>query len=86
MCHLEGGVASAIEPEEETGEEVVGEGDGVDGGVFEGVVDEGVLLEEGVGEGGDFSLLDLAVPLLEDVDEEVELIVGGEERMAVELS
>jgi hypothetical protein len=83
--HLEGGVAGTIEPEEEAGEEVVGEGEGVDGGVLEGVVDEGVLLEEGVREGGDLVLLDLPVPLLQDVDEEVKLVVRGEQRVSVEL-
>lgn len=75
MGHLEGGIACSIEPEVKIVEEVVCDWYGVDGGVFEGVVDEGVLLEECVGEGGDFALLDLAVPFLQDIDEEVELVV-----------
>ena len=86
MGHLESGVTCSIEPEEEVVEEVVCDWYDMDGGVFEGVVNEGVLLEEGIGEGQDFALLDLPVPLLQDIDEEVELVVGGKEGVRVEFA
>lgn len=44
--HLESGIACPVEPEEEIVEEVVCDWYCVDGGVFEGVVNEGVFLEE----------------------------------------
>jgi hypothetical protein len=84
--HLEGSVAGSIKPKEEVIKEMVCDWYGMDSGVFEGVVDEGVLLEERVGEGGDFALLNLAVPLLQDIDEEVELVVRGEKGMGVEFA
>lgn len=85
LGHLDGGVAGAVEPLVELGEEVRGVGRGVEGCVFEGVVDEDVLPEEGLGEGGHLPLVHLAVPLLEDVDEEPELVLLREERVFAEL-
>jgi hypothetical protein len=82
---VEGGVAGGVEPAVELGEDVVCEGRGVEGGVAEGVEDEAVLAEERVGEGEYFLLENLAVPLLEDVDEEAELLVRAEQRVAEEL-
>lgn len=57
----------------------------MEGGGFEGVVDEGVLLEKSLWKSRNLSLLDFAVPLLKDVDKEVELVVRREEGVGVEL-
>jgi hypothetical protein len=85
MRHFERSIASPVEPEVKISKDMVCQARCLEGGVFECVEDEGIFLEKRLREGRDFCLLNLAVPLLENIYEEVELVVRREKRMRVEL-
>jgi hypothetical protein len=64
---------------------VIGVAQTMQGGIFKSIVDEYILLVQGLREIGNFCFLYLPVPLLKDIDEKVKFVVLVEEGVLVEL-